>query len=163
MSKIVSGLRTARECIMNMSASILRNLVAEVFKVSATNVILSGVMPQHFELEEDHSSGSMYVCDINHKVYAFEPVKGFIELQGDMSGSSSNANGSWNNEKRTSFAHCSEYTDSLFFVVLEDSRVRQEDCYSEEYTVRLFKAPDFKTILASIEEADIDRWKQWLQ
>lgn len=163
MSKIDSGLRTARECNMNMSAQILRTLVSEVFNMPPSQVILSGVMPQNFQLEEDHSSGSMYTCDVNHEVYAFEPAKGFIKVPGDTSGASSNANGSWNVEKKTTFAHCSNYTSSLFFVVIEDYKVHQEDVYTEKRNCTFYKAPDFHAMFAAIEQADIDRWEQWLQ
>lgn len=163
MSKLVSGLRTARECIMSMSAQILRTLVSEMFKMSPSQVILSGVMPQNFQLEEDHSSGNLYTCDVNHEVYAFEPAKGFIEVPGDMSGTSSNANGTWNNEKKTTFGHCSKYTSAIFFIVVEDYKVRQEDMYTEKRNCTLYKAPDFHAMFAAIEQADLDRWEQWLQ
>lgn len=164
MSKLISGLRTARECYMSMSAQILRSFVLECFNVSPREVILSGVMPETFNLEENHSSGSMYCCDVNHEVYAFEPTTGFVEVSSDMSARSSNGNGSWNNEKRTTFEHMYEYSSALFFVVLENNRVRQEGSQDvDERKVTLYKAPNFKAIFASIEEADVNRWASWLQ
>lgn len=164
MSKItvVKGLQ-ADKIMANMSASILRNLVASVFNIKATSVKLSGVLPETFCVSEDNSSGSLYSCNSNVSVHAFSPTEGFVEVQGTNDYSSQNANGSWNNEYGVSFKDCSQHETAIFFVVREQSSGWQEGREDWDNNITtIYKAPDFKSHWAKIEAQDIARWEAWL-
>lgn len=147
----------------NMSANILRELVASIFGIKATSVKLSGILPERFCVSEDNSYGSSYSCNGTVSVHAFSPTKGFVEVQGSRNYSSQNANGSWNNEYGVSFGDCSKHPESIFFVVRKQSSGWQEgrEDWDNDMTT-IYKSPDFKSHWDKIEQQDIARWEQWL-
>lgn len=148
----------------NMSASILRNLVSSVYNVKATEVILSGELPETFVLCSNYSHGCMFTKEYGYNVSAFHPERGFFPIKGTGVGCSQNANGTWNDESIISFQDCAEQgKDAIFFLVYE------HDYYSavgsetrRDITWTLYKAPNFAQYWAKIEEADVQRWEEWL-
>jgi hypothetical protein len=164
MSKNNSGYRTARDKIMNMSAQILRNIVASTLNVKATTVKLSGELPTNFSISENNSTGNLFNCNQTIKVWAFEPKTGLVEVKGSDNYDSQNANGSHNVEYGVCFADCAKHSTAIFFIVEDKNHGWQSGSESwDNHDIVLYKAPDFKSHWAKIEEKDIVRWKQWLK
>jgi hypothetical protein len=162
-----SGLRTARDDIMaNMSAQIVREIVASSLKIKATNVILSSVLPENFCVEAVSTSGCMYSNSNDCRVWAFNPQQGLVLLQQSVitENAASNANGTWENSYGYTFEMLAEQApEAIFFVVMESSDYSDcngRDEHSISYT--LYKAPDFKSHWAKIQQEAIARWEQWL-
>ena len=147
----------------NMSASILRNLVASIFNVKATQVKLSGELPENFVLSECNSTGSLFDCNQKVAVWAFESKTGFVKVKGANSYRSQNADGSWNNEYGVAYSDCANHSEAIFFLVHNKEWGWQEgraNWNTESWT--LYKAPDFKSHLEKIEQSDVQRWEEWL-
>lgn len=168
MSKIASGLRTARDNNMaNMSARIVREIVASSLKIKATNVILSGILPENFIVEAVSTSGNLYNDSNDNCVWAFNPQQGLVRLQqGCISESAaSNADGSWENSYGYKFSDLAEQApEAIFFVVMESRDYSDCNGYNvHDCSYTLYKAPNFSAYMESIEQTDVNRWEQWLQ
>jgi hypothetical protein len=127
---------------MNMSAKILRNIVASTFKVDAKKIIISGDLGKNFRIEEKNNYGNLYSNHTELKVWAFCPNLGFIPVVGEYTGSSQNADSSYNKELTINYAHCCAHKDALFFVtsVKEEGWQTGAPSWSREvYTI--YKAP----------------------
>lgn len=150
----------------NMSAEIIREIVASTLKIKATQVILSGVLPENFCIEAVSTSGNLYTNSNDNCVWAFNPQQGLVRLQQVCisENAASNANGTWENSYGYTFCTLAEQApDAIFFIVMESSDY--SDCNGRDehsLTYTLFKAPDFKEYWAKVEKKDIARWEQWL-
>ena len=162
MSKTNSGLRTARDNNMNMSASILRQIVASTLKIDARGVKLSGILPTNFLVSECNSSGNLYSCSQTIKVWSFTTKDGLKEVRGSGGYATQNANGSWNDEYGVSFKDCSAHK-AIFFVVRDTESGWQQGSESwDRDSVTVYKAPNFKEHYDKLEVEDIKRWEKWI-
>ena len=146
----------------NMSAQILRNLVSSVFNVKATSVVLSGEISPTYMTNNSHSSGCLYSDNNWESLYGFNPQKGFVKLEHNTTNQTSNANGSWNTHNEVQLNLVDGVEDFIFFVSRKgwDYSDNNREDKGEETT--LYKAPNFKDYFASVEEADLTRWEEWL-
>jgi hypothetical protein len=149
----------------NMSAQIVREIVANSLKIKATDVILSGELPAKFNVRSYSSGGNLYSDCVESKVWAFDPNDGLIQIASETEHQAAqNANGTWNDGSQIYYGLIAEQApNALFYVVMEhreysDCNGRNEN--STKYT--LYKAPNFKSYWAAIETKDLARWEQWL-
>ena len=162
----------------NMSASILRNIVGSVFPVKTHNVILSGeISPKHvFQLDCGHSwwHGAAEQAD---SVWGFDPKTGFKAITG-LSKEYKDITEfyEWTLGREYSFSNNGEIEyqsgDKLcdlpgiekfvFFLVNSQGKGYGESAESFD-TWTLYKAPNFTQKWAEIEEADVQRWNEWLK
>ena len=163
MSKMYSGSRAAMGNVMaNLSASILRNIVASVFAMDPKSVILSGILPENYDNVEDNSRGNLYASKEDLKVYAFTVEKGLIEVFGTSEGYSQNADGSYNNEYRITFADCSKHKDAQFFVEFFHKEGWQQGSADwNKTTITIYGAPDWDAIEKISLVRDLQRWVKW--
>jgi hypothetical protein len=151
--------------IMSMSASILREIVARTLNCKATQVKLSGQMSiDHIE-GDCSTSGNLYSNDNDVYCWAFNPQQGLISVPTiKTGGSSSNANGTWEQDYGVTAEYlATNYPEALFFVIQHCGSYSDCNGSSSEYNnITLYKAPDFKSHWAKIEQQDIARWEQWL-
>jgi hypothetical protein len=149
---------------MNMSASILRNIVSSVFGVKPQNVILSGTIEPETTWHFD--SGVSYVKGHDDaKVYGFSAKRGFEELTEKVVGYTHYYNGNHDHDQDTTcakmnLAEASKEKDYIFYVV---NTFGASSFDGEEYNdFTLYKAPDFAAHWAAIEKEDAKRWEEWL-
>ena len=146
----------------NLSASILRNVISSVFNVESSKVVLSGILPENYDKVEDNSSGNLYSSNESLKLYAYHPTSGFVEVKGDNSGYSRNADGTFNPEYRITFAECQMYKDAQFFVELFHKEGWQQGLADWNDTiVTLYGAPDWVAIDKINLVKDLQRWVNW--
>lgn len=149
-----------------MSAQIVREIVASSLKIKATNVILSGILPENFIVEAVSTSGNLYTNNNDNCVWAFNPQQGLVRLQQVCisENAASNANGTWENSYGYTFETLAEQApEAIFFVVMESSDY--SDCNGRDehrLSYTLYKTADFATYFKNIEQQDIARWEQWL-
>jgi len=139
----------------NMSASILRNIVSSVLKVDSRNIQLSGEIST--DMKCPNWSGNQWDSRYKYtQIWGFSPDKGLIELP--VKG------------EEPSFGYIAskfpeEYKECIFFVVKKwgctQMQCPEDYDYYEDYII--FKAPNFQQYFASIEEAEIVRWEQWIK
>lgn len=149
-----------------MSAQIIREIVASSLKIKATNVVLSGVLPEDFITEAVSHGGNLYSHDEWSVVWAFSPEKGLVRLRDELitENAASNANGSWENSYGYTFETIGRQApDAIFFVVSEGFEYSDINRNDSNSSICLYKAPDFKEYFDKIEQKDIVRWEQWLK
>ena len=144
----------------NMSASILRNVVASVFKIRPESVILSGEIEptRSFTGHGCWSDRSDTYC---YNVWGFNPQKGFVDLDEYVGFYYNNTSGEAEGEAGVPLMHIPGVDEFVFFLVnynLDSGNGDDYDCF----TWTLYKAPDFKKKWAEIEEDDVKRWNDWI-
>ena len=142
-----------------MSASILRNLVASVFNVKATSVVLSGEISPHWK--GHYTSGVSYMdytIDGIVKIWGFDPKKGFKEIEGVIKHTQM-FNGNHDSHFFDAEALHTKVSGSEVFFVTEHFT---DTIGSEGSSYTLYKAPDFKSHWAAIKATDVARWEEWL-
>lgn len=139
----------------NMSASILRNLVASVFGVNAKKVHLSGeISPEESFISY---TGHSWAHGWNvYKVWGFDPHTGFVQLNVPSYFSD---NGTSIGDDPMTIAEMAKNNEFIFFIVNHD---HEDQNYQGDNSWTLYKAPDFREYWKKIEEEDIARWEQWL-
>lgn len=157
----------ADNIMANMSASILREIVASTLNVKATEVKLSGEMPLNAVYDGCSTGGELYSDSNVVTAFSFSPKEGLREVPAIITHrqTASNANGTWEN----SYGYTAEYLaevcpDALFFVIKEENDYwdcNGRDEYSLTHTI--YKAPDFREHWSKVEEEDIRRWSSWLE
>jgi len=148
----------------NMSASILRNIVASVFNIKATNIILSGEVEPSMVWQDTYCDGSMGSDGKNYQVFGFNPKSGFEQLNIVGTYQRSNyAHSGIIDEDGISLCNVENVTNYVFFLVIEEGHNRWSGSTQESWKhYTLYKAPDFKSHWAKIEANDLARWEQWL-
>lgn len=149
----------------NMSASILREIVARTLNVKATQVKLSGQMPIDFVEGDCSTNGNLYSDNNTVLCWAFNPEQGLVSVPTiKTGGSSSNANGTWEQDYGVTAEYLNNnYPNALFFVIRHYGSYSDCNGRDEEYdNITLYKAPDFKSHWAKVNEKDIQRWEKWL-
>lgn len=148
-----------------MSAQILRNLVASVFNIKATSVILSGEIAPDKSWQNSYKDGSCGSDEQNYKIWGFNPQKGFVELTecvGYRSSSNYAHSNSYDKEGKQ-LAEITNVEDYIFFLVNSNGYTAWSG--SEHYdwnTWTLYKAPNFQSYWTAVEAADVQRWESWL-
>lgn len=144
-----------------MSASILREIVASVLKVDSRNIKLSGEIST--EMKCENWSGNEYDSRYDKTtIYGFTSEKGLVKLPTISNG------GDYNQECATfgdnAFAYPEQYKDCIFFVVIQEgcTQMQRPEDWDYYHSITVYKAPNFQQYFASIEEAEIARWEQWL-
>lgn len=150
---------------MNMSASILREIVARAFNVKATSVILSGEVSPCQKWQNDFFNGSMGENQTEFHIWGFNPKEGFVEISyivGERSGSNY-AHTSSVDEEGEELHTVDGVENFIFFIIYEEGYSHWEGSPSEDWNKwTLYKAPDFQEHWKKIEDEDIARWEQWL-
>jgi len=149
---------------MNMSATILREIVASTLKVKATEVILSGILPKDYLIDAVSTSGNLYTDENSVQMYAFNPEEGLILIPNEIisENAASNTDGSWENSYGYTY-HSLSIVNAIFFVEVIDNYYKDDNREEKNFSVTLFKSPDFKEYLNKIEKKDIARWEQWIK
>ena len=144
MSKNNSGLRTARDNIMSMSASILRNIVASVLKVDSRNIKLSGEISTSM-LCENWSGNSHDQRFDSTQIYGFIPARGLVKLS-TLSNSSDSYQGTAPTFGDNAFTFSEQYQNCIFFVLIREGCSQMQSPNPEDYyeSFTLYKAPNFK-------------------
>lgn len=146
----------------NLSAGILRNVVSSVLGVDPKSVVLSGILPENYDHSTNNSGGNLYSSHETLKLYAYSSHSGLVEVVGDYSGDSQNADGTHNSEYRVNFDHCRNYKFATFFVELFHKEGWQQGSADWNDTITtLYGAPDWRTIERKEEDADSNRWWAW--
>lgn len=162
MSKIIVAKGLQAEIIMaNMSASILRNIVASVLKVDSRNIKLSGEIST--EMVCENWSGNSYDSRYDKTtILGFTPEHGLRDLQ--ILYNSGNYNQASPTFGDIAFAFPEQYQDCIFFVIIQEGCTQMQNPEDWDYynNITVYKAPNFQQYFASIEEAEIARWEQWL-
>lgn len=142
-----------------MSASILREIVARTLNCKATSIILSGEISPETSFT-GNTCWSSQTTEHFYNLYGFSPKEGLVNLK-QYVGNWHNANdGTQHGSDGISICDIEDVEKYIFFVVIEDIRAYDERW--SDYSIRLYKAPDFKSHWAKIEANDIARWEQWL-
>ena len=146
----------------NMSALILRNIVSSVLGIDPKSVVMSGILPENYDRTTDNSRGNLYSSSESLKLYAYSSESGLIEVVGDYSGYSRNANGTCNDEYRVTFNHCRMYKSAQFFVELFHKEGWQQGNpdWNDSITT-LYGAPDWRTIDKIDLVKDLQQWVKW--
>jgi hypothetical protein len=164
MSKISSGSRTAKANNMaNLSAIILREIVARTFDIKATTVVLSGEISPSMSWESN-SCWSSQTTETGFSVFSFSAKSGFVPLD-VVSETHNNQDGhaSISEAKYNSLASAleTECPESIFVIVFEDCRAYDDN--QSFSSVTLYKAPNWREYLQKITAEDILRWEKWLE
>lgn len=160
MSKIIvlKGGR-ADNNMANMSASILREVVARSLNVKATSIVLSGEISPDTSFT-GNTCWSSQTTEHYFQLFGFNPQQGLVNLNECVGNWHNASDGTQHGVDGTSICNIKDVEQYIFFVVIEDIRAYDERW--SEYSIKLYKAPDFKSHWAKIEEKDIARWEQWL-
>jgi hypothetical protein len=156
----MSKIRLNQIVMANMSATVLRNVVASVFKIRPESVILSGEIEPTRSFT-GHGCWSDRSDTYSYNLWGFSPVKGFIDLNEYVGFYYNNTSGEAKGQCGTPLMHIPGVEEFVFFLVNENFDSGNGDDY-DSFTWTLFKAPDFKKKWAEIEEKDIERWISWL-
>lgn len=141
----------------NMSAEILREIVASTLKLDTNRIKISGVMSESFEVDEVSTSGNLYSSVEECNVWAFNPEKGLelIEKKLISYNVASNANGTWENSYGYDYRYLlNEAPGALFFVVhelLDYSDSNGSNNYQESYTIYRANIPEIVKKVNAIE------------
>ena len=144
----------------NMSASILRNVVASVFRIRPESVVLSGEIDPTRSFT-GHDCWSSQSNTYSFKLWGFSPVRGFVSLNQDGGCSRNSTSGENYGDEGTQLMYIPGVGEFVFFLVNEDFTSGNGRDYNS-YTWTLYKAPDFQKKWAEIEEADTLRWVEWI-
>ena len=146
----------------NFSALVLRNIVASVLGIDSKSVILSGILPDGYDRSTDNSKGNLYASNETMKVYSYSPSSGLVEVVGNQSGYSQNADGSYNSEYRVTFEDCRKHNKAEFYVELFHKDGWQQGSTDwDSNTVTVYGAPDWRAIEKQEQWRDSDRWLKW--
>lgn len=150
----------------NMSAEIIRSIVAATFKINAREVKLSGEISSDTSFQDESWNGSLGENHTKRSLFGWCPTKGFVNLNeyvGEYSGSNY-AHSQTIDEAGTPIFQIPSIETFVFFFLIEEVYSNWEGSQYENYTnYTLFKAPNFKEHLDKIETADVQRWQEWLQ
>jgi hypothetical protein len=150
----------------NMSAEILRNIVAATFKINAREVILSGEISPKTSFQNSFWNGSMGESSTTRALYGWCATQGFVCLNkyvGEYSGSNY-AHSQRIDEPGAAIAEIEGVEKYIFFFIIETVYSNWEGSQYENYTkYTLYKAPNFQEHLEKIETADVNRWQNWLK
>jgi hypothetical protein len=149
----------------NMSATILREIVAKTFNVKATKVKLSGEIAPDKSWKNSSWNGSMGSSKNEFQIHGYSPLKGFVGIShivGEYSGSNY-AYSTTTDKEGLPLYSVENITDFLFFVVQETGHDRWDGGKNEEWdTTTLFKAPNFQEKIEKITKEDVAKWEAWL-
>lgn len=141
----------------NMTAQLVRNLVASKLNCDPCNVILSGEISPDYEASS--SKHTSFDCDWEHstKLYAWFPNE-FKEIPEVIS--KYVTNGHTQDDYRTESVplYKVEGMDRVILFVEEYTAARID--WNRE--IRVYKPADFAGKLAQVTEEDITRWENWL-
>jgi hypothetical protein len=145
----------------NMSASILREIVAKVFEIQATKVKLSGEISPTWK---GSSTTGVSYTDISDSgdfnIHGFNPVLGFQKIDGVIENTHfSRGNHEKEHSDACNLSEIEGIEDYIFFLVISGDN--SDLPHSLEYT--LYKAPNFREHWTKLTKEDIARWEQWLQ
>ena len=143
----------------NMSAKILREIVARSLNVKATSIVLSGEINPETSLT-GNTCWSSQTTEHHYQLFGFNPQQGLVNLNQYVGNQNNASDGTQHGTEGTSICNIKDVEQYIFFIIIEDIRAYDERW--SDYSIKLFKAPDFKSHWASIEEQDLARWEQWL-
>ena len=106
-----------------MNTQIFRNLISDVFKVKTNDIRFVGELQPEWYEEEKNNRGNLYRCNSDLRVWGYEPKGGFTEIRGDMEGYSQNANGTWNEEYRVTFAQIAEQCPNAIYILVNHKKI----------------------------------------
>lgn len=150
---------------MNMSAKILRNIVAATFKVDAKSVVLSGQISADWT-RCSNTCWSSQTTKETHKLWGFNSIKGFVALTDEcVSKGHNHSDGTWTSTNSPKFvgelSKVHNIEDYIFFVYRSVGNAYHDESQSWD-NWSLYKAPNFREHWDKVNSADIARWEQWL-
>lgn len=146
-----------------MNILVLKNLVCSVLGVKSQQIELKGVLPSDFYMEEKNCGGNMFDVNSDLKVYGYSERKGLVEVKGENTGYSQNANGTQNKEYAVSYGNCyNNFPDADFFITSLREWGWQEGKNSwDRKKVQIFVSPNFEKIEQEKEENEDKKFHQW--
>jgi hypothetical protein len=149
----------------NMTANIVRNIVAASFKIDARKVILSGEINPETSFQDRSWNGSMGEDSHSYAIFGWCAEAGFVNLNsivGTYSGSNY-AHSQLVDEPGKAIYEIEGVEKYLFFFIIETVYSNWEGSQFKDYTQHtLYKAPNFQEYKEKIEAADVARWERWL-
>lgn len=148
-----------------ITASVLRNVVAKFANVHSTKIILKGEISPNFSVQDYFKNGSMGSSKNSFGVYGWSPETGFIPVN-ECIGEDSSSN--YAHSDRTDIAgldlhECQNVDKYLFFVVHEYGHNSWEGCNQELWdTWTLYKAPNFKETWDKIQLEEVQRLEDFI-
>ncbi len=139
----------------NMSATILRNIVASTFNYPAQKIILSGEIAFDWIGLFSTNVAYMDVRDDVETLYSWTAKEGFKKVENCYSGNHF-YNGNHDRDETVGNPLYEVATgEEVFFVLIHthDKKVQ---------SISLYKAPNFAQKWAEIEAEDVQRWNEWI-
>lgn len=146
--------------VANMSASILRSIVASVFKINPASVILSGEIAADASFT-GNTCWSSQTTETSYSLWGFSPTNGLADLSQYCGNSRNRQDGTRDITEATRLCDIPEVSAFVFFVVNDETRCYDESHSLNEWTI--YKAPNFKEYFATGTEADTQRWSNWIE
>lgn len=146
--------------VANMSASILRSIVATIFKINPSTVKLSGEIGADASFT-GNTCWSAQTTETRYQLWGFNPMTGLINLSEYVGNSRNRQDGTQDVTEATRLCDIPGVSDFVFFIVNDETRCYDDSRSSNDWTI--FKAPNFKEYFEKVTAKDIQRWSQWIE
>lgn len=139
----------------NMSATLLRKIIASKLGCDPTQVILSGeIKPDYIATTSKHTS---FDCSWEHETTLYAMYKGSFEVVEGVHDIKRTNGHETNHEYGIPLYKIEKAHEAILFV--EVSAQASNDWIQE---IRVYKPADFAGKLAQVTQEDIARWENWL-
>jgi hypothetical protein len=150
----------------NMSAKILREIVARTFNVVATTIILSGEIEATKSFQNQYFDGSLGSNGNSIRLFGYNHRDGFVDLSqhvGLKSGSNY-AHSSSTDVDGTRLCDIQNVDNYIFIVVIEEGYSCWEGSEQRRWNnCSIYKLPNFLENWEKEERTNIARWEQWIK
>lgn len=139
----------------NMSATLIRNLVASKLNCDPTEVVLSGeISPDYIATTSKHTS---FNCSWEHETTLYAMYKDKFEPVKEVEDCTSTNGHETSHEVGIPLYKVEGINDAILFVEVSASA---SNYWIQE--VRVYKPADFAGKLSQVTAKDIARWENWL-
>lgn len=146
------------------AATILREIVSRVLNYPAHKIVLAGeIQPDHYWRENGGHSWWIGASEDYYKIFGFTPEKGLTPMDIKMSYAfSCNGESQPEGDYETLAEYCKRTGDNPVFIVQDHSGKEYGESGEEFRIITLYKTPDFQEYWNQVNEADVQRWAEWL-
>jgi len=139
----------------NMTAQLVRNLVASKLNCNPCDVILSGeINPSYLAITKKHTS---FDCSWECETTLYAMYKDSFEKVSEVDNTYSTNGHESSSTKGIPLFEVAKAQEAIFFV-----EVSKEAMNGWDEEVRVYKPADFAGKLAQVTADDITRWENWL-
>lgn len=152
--------------IMANAAQILRTLVAQTFNIDPKTVYLSGNIALDYDLNKGNSYSSSAGSRFDlYKLWGFSSERGFEQIKTYNSWSTgSGERCELEPETLASYLESkNQQEDYTFFVEFSEENAGSWNGAETTEQWVLYSTPDFKAYIQSLNDADIQRWENWIK